>query len=325
MWHAGCPAEHRGHPAEDSGHVAQDSGNLDDMHKPRTDTRRPQNDMHQLPAVLELNVGGTCLTVRRDTLCVLPDSMLAAMFSDRWAGGHLHDMHGRIFLDYNPYCFTKVLDYLRDVALVGPCAQPPVVAPEMAAHFAALTTYLLIDMPTVTGRRELVNPTFRPSARYNTSSDGRSVALPVREDSPRLVPIILQNSVDSAQLIHRWTFTCRMQSSARPMLGVFNEDELAHVLTLEEPFRSAEVCLLSVITYHRFPGNRSHVITPGTDAHTYSVQLDAKRRTLAFSIKNGPMTTIFTNMDMSKRWIVGWLLCPGSVSELSLTDYFAFS
>lgn len=49
--------------------------------------------------------------------------MLAAMFSDRWAGSHKRDQDGRIFLNYNPYCFDKVLRCLR-IKTIDPSYQP---------------------------------------------------------------------------------------------------------------------------------------------------------------------------------------------------------
>ena len=34
------------------------------------------------------------------------------MFSGRWEDRLERDSEGRVFLDYNPYCFGKILDYL---------------------------------------------------------------------------------------------------------------------------------------------------------------------------------------------------------------------
>ena len=43
--------------------------------------------------------------------------MLAAMFSERWDGCHKLDKEGRVFLDYSPYCFGKILEYLRSKSI----------------------------------------------------------------------------------------------------------------------------------------------------------------------------------------------------------------
>lgn len=34
------------------------------------------------------------------------------MFSGRWEDKLERDTDGRVFLDYNPYCFEKILDFL---------------------------------------------------------------------------------------------------------------------------------------------------------------------------------------------------------------------
>lgn len=34
------------------------------------------------------------------------------MFSGRWEDRLERDSEGRVFLDYNPYCFEKILDFL---------------------------------------------------------------------------------------------------------------------------------------------------------------------------------------------------------------------
>lgn len=43
--------------------------------------------------------------------------MIAVMFSERWAGSHKLGEKRRIFLNYNPYCFDKILRHLRSKTL----------------------------------------------------------------------------------------------------------------------------------------------------------------------------------------------------------------
>ena len=66
--------------------------------------------------------------------------MLAAMFSGRWEGSHKHDRKGRIFLNYNPYCFEKLLSYLRSRAIGRPdhATPAPCIDAEHEADFVAL-------------------------------------------------------------------------------------------------------------------------------------------------------------------------------------------
>ena len=78
--------------------------------------------------VLELNIGGTVVTVFRKTLTQFNESMLAAKFSGRWDDSLAKDRHGRFFLDHDPHTFLQVIDFLRDNVLDasdGPPAPMP--------------------------------------------------------------------------------------------------------------------------------------------------------------------------------------------------------
>eukprot|EP00123_Amoebidium_parasiticum_P007451 comp18132_c0_seq1/m.18848 comp18132_c0_seq1/g.18848 ORF comp18132_c0_seq1/g.18848 comp18132_c0_seq1/m.18848 type:complete len:513 (-) comp18132_c0_seq1:33-1571(-) len=68
--------------------------------------------------IITLNVGGQPITTTRSTLCRLPDSMLAAMFSGRHRLAT--DKEGRYFIDRDPKYFAHVLNYLR-----SDCTRPP--------------------------------------------------------------------------------------------------------------------------------------------------------------------------------------------------------
>merc|ERR1719265_526453 len=68
----------------------------------------------QMKDVFQLNVGGmrTC-AVTRKTLCSVPDSMLASMFSGRWDEQLSRDNDGHVFVDFSPDIFMPLLDWLR--------------------------------------------------------------------------------------------------------------------------------------------------------------------------------------------------------------------
>lgn len=69
----------------------------------------------KLKKKLKLNVGGTEFKgVKRETLCAVPESHLAELFSGRWEERLLRDSKGRIFLDVNPESFGKILTLLGD-------------------------------------------------------------------------------------------------------------------------------------------------------------------------------------------------------------------
>ena len=63
--------------------------------------------------ILQLNVGGTSMSVRRSTLTQVPDSLLAAQFSGRWDESMEKDRDGNIFIDQDPVIFLKLVNYLR--------------------------------------------------------------------------------------------------------------------------------------------------------------------------------------------------------------------
>ncbi len=74
-------------------------------------------------------------------------SVLAAKFSGRWEGEHDMDEQGCIFVEYDPYCFGKILDFLRSKAIEHPDhpAARPVIAAEHEAQFNQLVSYLGLE------------------------------------------------------------------------------------------------------------------------------------------------------------------------------------
>jgi len=81
---------------------------------------------------LKLNVGGVNVNIRRETLLQFPGTRLATLFSGRWETRLLRDRRHRIFLDVNPMCFKKIVDYHNLVRIAPPDDPPdlPEVAPE---------------------------------------------------------------------------------------------------------------------------------------------------------------------------------------------------
>jgi hypothetical protein len=69
---------------------------------------------------LKLNVGGASITTRRSTLMLFPESKLAALVAGHWEGLLLRDRNNRIFIDANPDCFRKLVEFLNDRKLAGP-------------------------------------------------------------------------------------------------------------------------------------------------------------------------------------------------------------
>lgn len=92
---------------------------------------------------LKLNVGGSHVSVRRGTLTQFPETRLAALFSGRWDKRLLKDKNNRIFLDINPACFKKIVDYHNLIKIADPSNPPPApqVAPEDEQVFSFLCNF----------------------------------------------------------------------------------------------------------------------------------------------------------------------------------------
>jgi len=73
---------------------------------------------------LKLNVGGSRVVVRRATLTQFPNTRLAALFSGRWESRLLRDKKKRIFLDVNPACYKKIVDFHNLMNIADP-EDPP--------------------------------------------------------------------------------------------------------------------------------------------------------------------------------------------------------
>lgn len=74
---------------------------------------------------ITLNVGGVRKRYTRETLRHFPNTKLAALFSGRWESKLQRDKKGRIFLDINPTCFDKLMDFILNSKLAAPDSPPP--------------------------------------------------------------------------------------------------------------------------------------------------------------------------------------------------------
>eukprot|EP00742_Colponemidia_sp_Colp-10_P008314 GILJ01008997.1.p1 GENE.GILJ01008997.1~~GILJ01008997.1.p1 ORF type:complete len:327 (-),score=37.95 GILJ01008997.1:128-1108(-) len=107
--------------------------------------------MQKLPArqndVVSVNCGGKTLMVKRSTLCAVEGSVLASMFSGRWEEGLEKDDKGNVFLDFNPECFLRIVNWLRLRLLEGPeLVSPPSDVPaDLRLEFEALVQYLGLE------------------------------------------------------------------------------------------------------------------------------------------------------------------------------------
>lgn len=76
--------------------------------------------------ILEINCSGKAFTLPRSTLCAIEGSNLSQMFSDKFIPNIPRDSEGRLYIDFNPQCFSIIVDYLRNRKL-RPDAPVPVI------------------------------------------------------------------------------------------------------------------------------------------------------------------------------------------------------
>lgn len=70
---------------------------------------------------------------------------MAAMFSGRWEKCLDHDSQGRIFLDFDPYCFENILMFLRchlSDSVKNVTTPSPVISTGKEHAFKSLVDYL---------------------------------------------------------------------------------------------------------------------------------------------------------------------------------------
>jgi len=73
---------------------------------------------HAKPSdIICLNMSGTDIFVRRDTLTVVKGSHLEALFRGRWEDQILRDGKGTMLMDIEPAMFKKILEYLYTVKI----------------------------------------------------------------------------------------------------------------------------------------------------------------------------------------------------------------
>jgi hypothetical protein len=72
--------------------------------------------------IIQLNIGGDWVDILKDTLLMAPaDSMLRNMFSSDWTGPRLQtDNTGRIFLNFPPASFKRIVNHLRLIHATHP-------------------------------------------------------------------------------------------------------------------------------------------------------------------------------------------------------------
>ncbi len=118
--------------------------------------------------------------------------MLAAWFGPLWAERQRRDSQGRIFLNCDPYCFEKMLSFLRCKLIEHPDrpAPQPIIQQESQAEFAALIEYL--------GMREFMGTSnfhFSKTLNMVLSEEGSTAEAPVHDSLSFAAPAMQYGTV----------------------------------------------------------------------------------------------------------------------------------
>jgi len=256
-----------------------------------------------LEDVIDLNVGGELMSVRRQTLCAIDGTMLATMFSGRW-GHHARDSTGRIFLDFNPVCFRKIVDFLWTVSIGSPT--PPVVLPAERPVFCAITRYLLLDgvlFPQPARARFQV----KAGDQCVISDDGLTATLKATRkvpDSNLLVEprkavrvVAAGDGVQSG--VHCWPVTI-VRCPEVIWLGITSHDgPNTHAMNTHGVVRSWGSAEGTIV--------RSHALGPygfacSAEGTVVEVILDCTARTLSFAINGFNLGIALADIDISVSW-----------------------
>ena len=106
----------------------------------------PSSTSSHLPSdIIKLNVRGTTLFARRDTLTCVKGSFLEAKFSGRWDSCLVRDKQGAVCLDVNDYIFKKVLEYLYIVKISDDVPPLPSVDGGQQVKFEAYVKFFALQ------------------------------------------------------------------------------------------------------------------------------------------------------------------------------------
>lgn len=92
--------------------------------------------------ILSLNISGEKIMVRRSVLTLVQGSNLQVMILNNEK--LLKDKEGNIFLDFNPICFKKIVDFLKlkSIEIENKPPPMPVIDPSIREEFEYLANYL---------------------------------------------------------------------------------------------------------------------------------------------------------------------------------------
>jgi hypothetical protein len=125
----------------------------------------------------DVNCSGANLTISKRLLCTIEGSLLNHMFSDGFIANIPKDADGRFFLDFNPFCFSLLLQYLQvrydsGVEVAAQFLAPPRVPPEQQQNLDVLIEALKLKAFMPINRP---NPSHGTSLKCSGIAEGRFV------------------------------------------------------------------------------------------------------------------------------------------------------
>lgn len=193
--------------------------------------------------VLHLNIGGcTNVAVMRQTLTLMPNSLLASQFSGRWDESLAKDRDGNFFLDTSPDLFLPLINFLRAKSMETPHSSR-VKPPAPTEDFLRLLEYYNLTLAVY--QMELVPLTIMNTEDHPAIESLRhypefSVAttdfvtfdlVPVRHDrAVHSFSIQLGGTVERAQIGWRRDSSTSSRDSTRLLLeGAFDQKGIGDV------------------------------------------------------------------------------------------------
>eukprot|EP00877_Chromochloris_zofingiensis_P012576 jgi/Chrzof1/7572/Cz02g28250.t1 len=124
--------------------------------------------------IIELNVGGKVMVTHRSTLLQAEGSRLYELFASGNEVLLARDINGRVFLDYDPYCFGLILRYLRQLKLAEGSSESvpvPEIRKEDEVYFRQLVTHLRLGLEDKNISSAVVEcPASSPTSSSSSSS-----------------------------------------------------------------------------------------------------------------------------------------------------------
>lgn len=209
----------------------------------RQQQQQASDDVASPTDVLHLNIGGcTNVAVLRQTLTLMPSSLLASQFSGRWDESLAKDRDGNFFLDTSPDLFLPLINFLRAKSmetLHSSRVKPPTPTEDflrLLEYYNLTLAVYQMELVPLTMMTEEQHPAIESLRHYPEFSVATSDFLtfdlvPVRHDrAVHSFSIQLGATVERAQIGWRRDSSTSSRDSTRLLLeGAFDQKGIGDV------------------------------------------------------------------------------------------------